>query len=59
MPKKKCPDCEGRCGCNTWDEESGIFLWKNCPTCHGAGYVFKKPTVKQMKKIAKLIKENK
>ena len=50
MPKKKCPHCKG---------EGRIFGDIICGDCGGAGYVFKKPTVKQMKKIAKLIKENK
>jgi hypothetical protein len=29
-----------------------------CYACHGTGYVWKKPTVERMKKIAEIIREN-
>ena len=62
MPKKKCPTCKGIGVIKVEPHTTCMFLWgtpiRSCPTCHGTGYVWKKPTVKRMKKIAKIIKEN-
>ena len=61
MARVKCPNCDGNgevLMAKMSEHGVGILGLTTCPTCHGTGYVWKKPTVKRMKKIAKIIKEN-
>jgi DnaJ-class molecular chaperone len=48
----ECPECEGKK--HVVIDDFAI----TCPTCKGEGEVFKKPTVKQMKAVAKVIKKH-
>lgn len=55
MPRVKCPDCKGM---KTKKVYGNCLIVIPCPTCNGEGEVFKKPTVKQMKAVAKVIKKH-
>ena len=57
MGKVKCPDCKGLIRYWKQDNFDGKVKVVTCHTCNGTGYVWKKPTPEQMRKVAELIRK--